>query len=148
MECHCSKHQFGPRHNESLHLSANAILRWPWKLLTGRQPYGTLCFIGILFCASLTYVVHHSLLAWYTGTWQSPRYPNCSTVKTLKEGQGPGFVDFKIFNVRSVSVRAQLKLEEHHSLIPQKNQRLECGKLNYEHRTNTGTDEVRTSIGS
>ena len=48
---------FGPRHNESLHLSANAILRWPWKLVTGRQPYGTFVFKRNLICASLTYIV-------------------------------------------------------------------------------------------
>ena len=51
--------QFGPRHNESLHLSANAILRWPWKLVTGRQPYGTL----LCFKESYLRIIHFTTLS-------------------------------------------------------------------------------------
>ena len=68
--------QFGPRHNESLHLSANAILRWPWKLITGRQPYGTLCFIGILFA-------HHSLTSYHSLTTCHCRYVAITSISKL-----------------------------------------------------------------
>lgn len=54
-----------------LHLSENAVLRWPFKLVTGKQPYSV---------------------------WQGELYPNCSTVHGLLRDQGPLFTDLKIFN--------------------------------------------------
>ena len=47
---------------DALHLSPNAILRWPYKLVTGKQEFGT---------------------------WTSPRYPNCSTSKSATKSRGP-----------------------------------------------------------
>lgn len=59
----------GPRANESLYISSTALLKYPFKLVTGKQPY----------------MVH-------TG----PLYPNCTTVANFKKDGGPDFVDIKI----------------------------------------------------
>jgi len=59
----------GPRDNEPLFLSANAILDYPYKLVTGKQPYMA-----------------------HTG----PTYPNCSTVASMTSGHGPDFIDFSV----------------------------------------------------
>lgn len=45
---------------DALHLSADAILRWPWKLVTGPQAYGV---------------------------WTTPRFPNCSVSYSATEGR-------------------------------------------------------------
>lgn len=59
--------------DDALHLSSAAVLKWPFKLVTGKQPYTA---------------------------WTSPTYPNCSTVRNVTDGKdGPGFADFKVFNV-------------------------------------------------
>ncbi|CAE7803063.1 Arsb [Symbiodinium sp. CCMP2592] len=63
----------GPRANESLFISANALLSYPYKLVTGKQPY----------------MVH-------TG----PLYPNCSTVGRFVSGGGPDFVDFGVLEYK------------------------------------------------
>lgn len=56
---------------DPLHLSANALLWWPYKLVTGTQPYSF---------------------------WQGTIYPNCSvTVKDLKDG--PFFSDMHVFGI-------------------------------------------------
>merc|ERR1719291_895211 len=55
-----------------LHVSRNAVLQWPYKLVTGRVVYSN---------------------------WQGPLYPNCSTAHSLDNDNGPVFVDLKIFNV-------------------------------------------------
>eukprot|EP00931_Biecheleriopsis_adriatica_P077520 TRINITY_DN51070_c0_g1_i1.p1 TRINITY_DN51070_c0_g1~~TRINITY_DN51070_c0_g1_i1.p1 ORF type:complete len:701 (-),score=165.81 TRINITY_DN51070_c0_g1_i1:69-2171(-) len=60
----------GPRANESLYLSSTALLEYPYKLVTGKQPYMA-----------------------HTG----PLYPNCSTVARQKIAGGPDFVDAKVF---------------------------------------------------
>ena len=57
---------------DALHLSANAVLRWPWKLITGRQPYAT---------------------------WTGPRFPNCTATWPNATTKGPMFTDFKVFGV-------------------------------------------------
>jgi arylsulfatase B len=55
----------------ALHLSAQAVLRWPYKLVVGRQAYSR---------------------------WGGALYPNCSTVATLVAGGGPwGGVDLKAY---------------------------------------------------
>jgi len=54
----------------SLHLSEQAVLLWPYKLVFGEQPYGR-----------------------HTG----PQFPNCTTVHSLQSDHGPGFVDVKVF---------------------------------------------------
>lgn len=54
-----------------LHLSDGAVLRWPYKLVTGIQPYG-----------------RHS----------GELFPNCSTVKGVYNDHGPQFIDLKIFD--------------------------------------------------
>ena len=59
----------GPRADEPLFISGNALLSYPYKLVTGKQPY----------------MVH-------TG----PLYPNCSTVGRFVSGGGPDFVDFGV----------------------------------------------------
>lgn len=56
--------------SDALHISPNAVLEWPYKLVTGVQPYSS---------------------------WQSPTFPNCSTWKSLSAGDGPVFVDLKVF---------------------------------------------------
>jgi len=56
---------------EVLHLSQNAVLHWPYKLVTGKQPYTV---------------------------WTGPLFPNCSsTVPGFYEDNGPFFVDLKVF---------------------------------------------------
>lgn len=55
--------------NGSLYLSEFALLDYPFKLVTGSQPYNT-----------------------HTG----PLYPNCSTVASLASGHGPDFCDVSI----------------------------------------------------
>lgn len=55
----------------SVHLSDGALLRWPYKLVTGVQPYG-----------------RHS----------GELFPNCSTVKGMYADHGPQFVELKVFD--------------------------------------------------
>ena len=50
---------------EEVHLSENALLRWPYKLVTGVQPYSV---------------------------WTGQVYPNCSTHEQLLNGEGPMFL--------------------------------------------------------
>lgn len=57
--------------NASFALSADSVFRWPFKLVTGEQAYGSL----------------------YTG----PLFPNCSTVAGIV-ADGPVFVDLKVFD--------------------------------------------------
>jgi arylsulfatase I/J len=57
----------------SLHLSEQAILKWPYKLVVGKQHYSV---------------------------WQGELYPNCSTVNSMDDGNGPSFIDLKVFNRR------------------------------------------------
>eukprot|EP00438_Fugacium_kawagutii_P035354 Skav207503 [mRNA] locus=scaffold334:334377:335510:- [translate_table: standard] len=59
----------GPRDHEPFFLSANALLEYPYKLITGKQPYMA-----------------------HTG----PLYPNCSTVASMSSGNGPDFIDFSV----------------------------------------------------
>lgn len=56
---------------EPLHLSEQGLLHWPYKLVTGKQPYSA---------------------------WTGALFPNCTTVEHFKDGQGPDFDDFKIFD--------------------------------------------------
>eukprot|EP00441_Pelagodinium_beii_P033851 CAMPEP_0197639640 /NCGR_PEP_ID=MMETSP1338-20131121/14202_1 /TAXON_ID=43686 ORGANISM="Pelagodinium beii, Strain RCC1491" /NCGR_SAMPLE_ID=MMETSP1338 /ASSEMBLY_ACC=CAM_ASM_000754 /LENGTH=679 /DNA_ID=CAMNT_0043212397 /DNA_START=62 /DNA_END=2101 /DNA_ORIENTATION=- len=63
----------GPRGNESLYLSSTAILEYPYKLVTGKQPYMA-----------------------HTG----PLYPNCTTVSMFESGYGPDFVDASILELK------------------------------------------------
>jgi len=65
---------------QPLHLSEFAVLRWPYKLLMGKQPYGT---------------------------WTGPLYPNCSTVDSLKHRHGPEFDDFKVLDKKVHPSRQQ-----------------------------------------
>jgi len=55
-----------------VHLSENAVLIWPFKLITGSQVYST---------------------------WTGPVYPNCSTIHSLHNHSGPipAQQDIKIF---------------------------------------------------
>ncbi|CAE7569458.1 Arsj [Symbiodinium sp. CCMP2592] len=59
----------GPWANESLFISGNAMLEYPYKLITGKQPY-----------------MRHT----------GPLYPNCSTISSMTGGQGPDFIDFGV----------------------------------------------------
>lgn len=59
--------------NGSLLISSSCLMDFPYKLVTGKQPY----------------MVH-----------LGPLYPNCSTVSSLKEGHGPDFVDFALFGYK------------------------------------------------
>jgi len=54
-----------------LHLSSQAVLQWPFKLVTGKQPYSR---------------------------WQGTLFPNCSTIAGAANDEGPMFSDFKVFN--------------------------------------------------
>ena len=56
---------------QPLHLSENAVLMWPFKLVTGKQVYSA---------------------------WTGPVYPNCSTVGRAASDQGPIFTDLKVFD--------------------------------------------------
>eukprot|EP00413_Alexandrium_margalefii_P010937 CAMPEP_0204530748 /NCGR_PEP_ID=MMETSP0661-20131031/10787_1 /ASSEMBLY_ACC=CAM_ASM_000606 /TAXON_ID=109239 /ORGANISM="Alexandrium margalefi, Strain AMGDE01CS-322" /LENGTH=677 /DNA_ID=CAMNT_0051536853 /DNA_START=48 /DNA_END=2081 /DNA_ORIENTATION=+ len=63
----------GPRAGAPLFLSSTALLDFPYKLVTGKQPYMA-----------------------HTG----PLFPNCSTVSTFKAGHGPDFVDLSIMELK------------------------------------------------
>merc|ERR1712190_543478 len=54
-----------------LHLSDQAVLHWPYKLVTGKQVYSR---------------------------WTGELYPNCSTVNGLHTDHGPNFEDFKVLD--------------------------------------------------
>jgi len=56
---------------QPLHVSEFAVLRWPYKLIMGKQQFSA---------------------------WTGPVYPNCSTVHSVTHQQGPDFDDFKVFN--------------------------------------------------
>lgn len=47
---------------DAMHLSSNAVLMWPYKLVTGKQPLSA---------------------------WVGPNYPNCSTVESIDQNNGP-----------------------------------------------------------
>mmetsp|Transcript_15023 Transcript_15023/g.33125 ORF Transcript_15023/g.33125 Transcript_15023/m.33125 type:complete len:658 (+) Transcript_15023:78-2051(+) len=47
---------------DAMHLSSKAVLMWPYKLVTGKQPLSA---------------------------WVGPNYPNCSTVKSIDDHNGP-----------------------------------------------------------
>lgn len=70
----------------NLHLSENALLRWPYKLVTGLQPYSV---------------------------WTGQLYPNCTTQAQLLNGGGPMFLDMKVFGEQ---VWAGSTKAEHHRL--------------------------------
>ena len=57
---------------DALHLSQEALLWWPFKLVTGKQPYS-----------------FH----------QGPVYPNCTTEEGLHADEGPIFSDMHVFGV-------------------------------------------------
>jgi arylsulfatase I/J len=68
-----------------VHLSDTAVLRWPYKLVIGVQPYG-----------------RHS----------GELYPNCSTVDGMNNDHGPQFVDLKIFDhTIDLAIRAKKEQE-------------------------------------
>eukprot|EP00435_Cladocopium_sp_Y103_P046547 s1185_g13.t1 len=75
----------GPRDSEPLFLSGSALLEYPYKLVTGKQPY----------------MVH-------TG----PLYPNCSTVASMKGGHGPDFIDFSVLEEKERLTRMISSLAE------------------------------------
>jgi len=56
----------------SLQLSENALIHWPFKIVTGKQVYSR---------------------------WQGELYPNCSSLEAADSDQGPVFTDLKVFNV-------------------------------------------------
>lgn len=62
----------GTNGRPSLHLSENAFISWPFKLLTGKQTYSK---------------------------WQGELFPNCSSVEAADAGEGPVYDDLKVFNV-------------------------------------------------
>ena len=51
-----------PARTGPMHLSSQAVLQWPYKLVTGKQAMSA---------------------------WQGPLYPNCSTVHSLEDRNGP-----------------------------------------------------------
>merc|ERR1712129_509037 len=55
----------------ALHLSENAVLRWPYKLVTGKQTYSR---------------------------WTGPLFPNCTTVDDMIDNKGPSYTELKLFN--------------------------------------------------
>lgn len=70
-----------------LHQSDNTVIQWPYKLVTGVQPYGA---------------------------WTGPLYPNCSGTTTnteLKYAQ-PLFVDSKMFDEKLILSKDQDTLDE------------------------------------
>jgi arylsulfatase I/J len=70
-----------------LHLSDQAVLRWPYKLVTGGQPYGG---------------------------WTGSLYPNCSTAESYRADHGPMFVDIKLFDT---NVRSAYRKSKHDELL-------------------------------
>jgi len=67
-----------------LHLSEAAVLRWPYKLVVGKQEYSV---------------------------WTGPLYPNCSTVDSIKHERGPDFDDLKFFNNKMLPSAQQNETE-------------------------------------
>lgn len=67
---------------DPLQLSSQAVLWFPFKLVTGKQPYGT---------------------------WQGAVYPNCSTLE--QEAQGPYYADLKIYD-HKISVGKTVEEED------------------------------------
>lgn len=65
-----------------LHLSEHAVLRWPFKLVTGKQPYSA---------------------------WTGELFPNCSTHASLLDGHGPLAADVRMFgeSVRMAATEAE-----------------------------------------
>jgi len=57
---------------DAFHVSAQVVMLWPYKLVTGKQEYSA---------------------------WTGPSYPNCSTMESLSTDHGPTFADFGIFSV-------------------------------------------------
>lgn len=57
----------------ALHISENAVLRWPYKLVTGKQPYSN---------------------------WTGPLFPNCTSLNEAAADNGPLYPDIKLFNHR------------------------------------------------
>jgi hypothetical protein len=55
----------------ALHLSENAVLRWPYKLVTGKQTYSR---------------------------WTGPLFPNCTTLDDMIDNKGPSYTELKLFN--------------------------------------------------
>lgn len=60
----------GTNGRPSLHLSEQALLQWPYKLVVGKQPYSG---------------------------WQGEVYPNCTTIANFNADHGPVFVELKVF---------------------------------------------------
>ncbi|CAK9083026.1 Arylsulfatase B (ASB) (N-acetylgalactosamine-4-sulfatase) (G4S) [Durusdinium trenchii] len=79
----------GPRDSEPLFLSGSALLEYPYKLVTGKQPY----------------MVH-------TG----PLYPNCSTIGSMQKGNGPDFIDFSVLEEK-IDLGDSHYWQERHCLI-------------------------------
>jgi len=60
----------GTNGRPTLHLSEQAILQYPYKLIVGKQTYSR---------------------------WTGELFPNCSTIGDLYAHQGPVFQDLKVF---------------------------------------------------
>ena len=75
-----------PGRTGPMHLSSQAVLRWPFKLVTGKQ---------------------------VLSTWQGPLYPNCSTVHSLKDQNGPlpPQQDMKVFGEPLPVAQSQAEID-------------------------------------
>lgn len=74
----------GTNGRPALHLSTLALLRWPFKLVVGKQSYSR---------------------------WQGELYPNCSTVRGVDADEGPLAGDIKVFGA-SVELGETPELQE------------------------------------
>mmetsp|Transcript_61810 Transcript_61810/g.171314 ORF Transcript_61810/g.171314 Transcript_61810/m.171314 type:complete len:688 (-) Transcript_61810:103-2166(-) len=70
---------------QPLHLSQDAVLHWPYKLITGKQPYAR---------------------------WQGVLYPNCSSVAVTDMKGGPLFTAFDVFHQQVPVTSTEAELEK------------------------------------
>jgi len=68
-----------------LHLTNASLLEWPYKLVIGVQPFSS---------------------------YQGPLYPNCSTIKGLRDGQGPLESTLTVFDSEVPLYTSQQQLEQ------------------------------------
>eukprot|EP00929_Paragymnodinium_shiwhaense_P063511 TRINITY_DN3171_c0_g1_i1.p1 TRINITY_DN3171_c0_g1~~TRINITY_DN3171_c0_g1_i1.p1 ORF type:complete len:758 (+),score=208.06 TRINITY_DN3171_c0_g1_i1:112-2274(+) len=73
------------RGSSPLHMSDQAVLAYPWKLVVGKLPYSK---------------------------WTGPQYPNCTTWDAAFKGHGPVFVDVKVFDESIVTTKDPVKRAE------------------------------------
>eukprot|EP00927_Polykrikos_kofoidii_P005344 TRINITY_DN12113_c0_g1_i6.p1 TRINITY_DN12113_c0_g1~~TRINITY_DN12113_c0_g1_i6.p1 ORF type:complete len:705 (+),score=91.57 TRINITY_DN12113_c0_g1_i6:65-2116(+) len=71
--------------SDALHLSDQAVLKWPYKLVVGGHPYAR---------------------------WAGTIFPNCSSVKDVQDDHGPTFVGPQVFDKKINIARSSAKQDQ------------------------------------